>query len=152
MGLHLGGMNAFWIEAASAKACVRTRDHPPLHVVNWADRWEARIGFSILTERVWLIDVTPMANIPTTATLNAIAAAVSGHLERFRVDWWMVYRDADLTNRWVRRSVPVVELRRRRADAHQVVSAHYDPSTRLLSLVLGDGQRLELPAGSGRME
>ena len=147
-------MNALWIEAAAAKACVRTRDHPPphVHVVNRADRWEARLGFSFLTDRVWLIDVTPMANAPTTATLNAVAAAIRAHLERFRADWWAVYRDADLVNRWLRPGEPVTELRRRRADAVQVASAHYDPGTRLLSLVLGDGRRLELPAGSGRME
>ena len=43
-------MNALWIEAANARAGVRTRDHPPphVHVVNRADRWEARLGFSFL--------------------------------------------------------------------------------------------------------
>jgi len=150
----LGFMNALWIETANARAGVRTRDHPPphVHVVNRADRWEARLGFSFLTDRVWLIDVTPMANTPTTATLNAVVVAIRAHLERFRADWRAIYEDADLVNRWVRPADPVAELRRRRADALQVTSARYDPDTRLLSLVLGDGRRLELPAGSGRME
>ncbi len=72
-------MKALWIEAANARVCVRTRDHPPphAHVVNRADRWEARMGFSFLTNRVWLIDVTPMTNSPTVATLNDVAAVVS---------------------------------------------------------------------------
>ena len=121
-------------------------------MVNRADRWEARLGFSFLTDRVWLIDVTPMANAPTTATLNAVAVAIRAHLERFRADWWAVYEDADLINRWIRPGDPVAELRRRQAGALQVTSARYDPGTRLLSLVLGDGRHLELPAGSGRME
>jgi hypothetical protein len=150
----LEGMNALRIEAANAKACVRTRDHPPphVHVVNRADRWEARLGFSFLADRVWLIDVTPMANAPVAATLNAVAAEITAHLDQFRADWWAVYRDADLVNRWVCPAGPVMQLRRRRANAIQVASACYDPVSRLLSLVLGDGRRLELSAGSGRME
>ena len=50
MGLCLDPMNTLSIEAANAKAFVRTRDQPPphVHVVNRADRWEARLGFSFL--------------------------------------------------------------------------------------------------------
>ena len=149
-------MNAIWIEVANAKAFVRTRDHPPphVHVVNRADRWEARVGFSFLTSRLWLIDVTPVANSPTSTTLNAVVDTVAGKLEQFRKDWWMVYSDADLTNRWVRVGIdqPVVELRRRCRDAVQITSAVYDPVMRTLSLAIRDGQKFVLPAGSGSME
>ncbi len=150
-------MKALWIEAANAKAFVRTRDHPPphVHVVNRADRWEARVGFSFLTDRVWLMDVTPMANSPTTAKLNAIVAAVAGRLDSFPEDWWAAYGDADLTNRWIR-IVPesmgalVVELDQRRKGAIQILSALYDPPRQGLVLVTSDGQRFELSAGGGR--
>ena len=149
-------MKALWIEAANAKALVRTRDHPPphVHVVNRADRWEARVGFSFLTDTLWLIDVTPMANSPTTATLNAAIGAVAERLDQFREDWWEVYGDVDLTNRWVRieAGLPMVELRRRQKGAIQIVFALYEPARRVVALVTSAGQQIELPAGSGRME
>lgn len=152
-------MKALWIEAANAKAFVRTRDHPPphVHVVNRADRWEARMGFSFLTSQVWLMDVIPVVNSPTMATLNAVIRAVAGHVDRFRDDWWEVYGDTDLTNRWIRVedqevAVVVTELRRRRIGAAQIVSAFYQPAERTLSLVTREGRQLKVSAGSGRME
>jgi hypothetical protein len=159
MGLYDEGMKSLWIEAANAKAFVRTRDHPPphVHVVNRADRWEARVGFSFLTGRVQLMDVIPTVNSPTTATLNAVIRAVADHVDRFRDDWWEVYGDMDLTNRWIhvedQETVALVtELKRRRRDATQIVSASYQPVERVLSLVTREGWRLKMAAGSGRME
>jgi len=84
--------------------------------------------------------------------LNAIAAVIASHLEQVRADWWTVYRDTGLVNRWIHPGEPMIELRRRRTGALQIVSAHYDPDTGFLSLTLDDGRHLELPAGSGRME
>ncbi len=110
-----------------------------------------------LTSRVWLIDVTPLANSPATVTLNAVVATVTECLDQFRADWWKVYGTTDLINRWIRvedlaAGPLVVELSRWRKGANQVTAASYEPTTRALSLVTRDGPRFELPAGSGRME
>ncbi len=50
----------------------------------------------------------------------------------FREDWWAVYGDLDLTNRWVRledraAGSPVVALAGRRKGAVQIASALYEP-------------------------
>ena len=94
---------------------------------------------------------------PTFTWSTAPTAAVTERLDLFREDWWAVYGNADLTNRWVRikdqaAGLPVVELSRWRKGAIQIASALYEPTERTVSLVSRDGQHFELPTGSGGME
>jgi hypothetical protein len=79
--------------------------HCPPHVtaVCRADNWTARFEFSMVTDRVSLIDVKPLQNEPALTLLRTLAHQVLNNRQNCHAEWWRMQQTACLDNKPVER-------------------------------------------------
>lgn len=149
-------MKLFQSAGANARVDVQTEDHcpPHVHALNKADRWEAKVEISFIDNRVLLMEVMPLGNVPPGRTLAKLLDDVEANLVLCRQGWWAIYRDTCLVNRWVLVSAKgeVLVLKRRRKGAVQVLGAKYDLGNAAVTLALADGATVVMNAGEGVVE
>lgn len=139
-------------DGTGAAVYVFADDHcpPHVHARHRGEGWVARVGFSFVTNRVQLISVAPMRNIPLPRVINQLLADVGEALPACRNAWWTMRSTACVANRWVlQRMHTVTVLPERRPGAAQIVNATYDPASRHLEILFQDGVTLGIEAGSG---
>lgn len=150
-------MKLFPVLDGAAKAYLRTRDEhcpPHVHIGHKGQGWEAKIGFSYVSDQVTVMEVYSAQGRPTTATLNAVLAEVSANLLRCREKWPQVVPDLHLDNRWVMvaKDGKVKLLQEYKPGARQIHTAEYAPAQNQVTLVMKDGSRHQFEAGTGEVE
>lgn len=127
-------------------------DHcpPHVHARHRGEGWVARVGFSFVTNAVWLISIAPLRNVPLPRVIGQLLEDVEDTLLACRSAWWAMQGTVCLANRWaVQKQPSVTLLTERRPEAVQVEDANYDPANGRLHIVLQDGTALAIEAGSG---
>jgi hypothetical protein len=133
---------------------MRTRDEhcpPHVHVENEEIPWEARLGFSFVSDLVDLMDIDPIRGAPGTRTIDAIKSAIHANLPVCRATWWITVGTCCLDNRWVHisRSGTLTLLRGRTPDAIQIRTTAFDPQGAMVTLIAKDLTTLRIQAGTG---
>ncbi len=124
---------------------------PHLHVENEEVPWEARFGFSFVTDLVTLMDIDPLDEAPSARTIDRIKASIAADLARCRLAWWEKIGTCCLDNRWVNVGVPALKLLLGyERNAVQIRTARYDAADgSALTIHLHDGRTHKMAAGQG---
>ena len=142
----------FVSDRTGAAVYVFADDHcpPHVHARHRGEGWVARVGFSFVTNKVQLISVAPLRNIPLPRVISQLLADVEEVLPACRDTWWTTQRTACVANRWaLQRMHTVTVLPERRPGAVQIVDASYSAQSRRLEILFRDGATLGIEAGSG---
>ncbi len=78
-------------------------EHCPPHAHVGTDKWGARFEFSFVHQRVRLLDVAPIQNVPSKTLLEEVRSTLgqSENLRRARAIWWTSVHLTCLENkRW----------------------------------------------------
>lgn len=127
-------------------------EHPPphLHVEDEEVPWEARFGFSYVTDTVRIMDIDPVEAKPSRKVLDRIRAAITANLARCREEWWNRIGTCGLDNRWMLVTEGRVTLLAGAEEgAVQVRTVRYDPARQELTFVMPDGTTHVTGAGKG---
>jgi len=133
----------FVSEATGAAIYVFADDHcpPHIHARHRGEGWVARVRFSFVDDRVKLIGIAPLKNVPRQRVVNALLDDIQTRLAACREHWWIMTRTTCLANRWA--IVPVaeaIELRsERRPNTKRIANATFDPSIGRLFVTFEDG-------------
>ena len=135
-----------------ASVYVFSDDHcpPHVHARHRGDGWVARVEFSFVVNRVRLMSVTPVQNIPLSRVISQLLEDVRDAVPACRRKWWSMRTTVCLANRWALPiPQPIFMQSERRLGSMQVRDAQYIPASNQLLILLKNGTLIGMEAGSG---
>jgi hypothetical protein len=144
----------FISEETGAAVYAFSNDHcpPHVHARHRGEGWTARLEFSFVTNRVILLSVAPLGNLPQRRSINRLLEEIRTRLRSCRLSWWRTQGTICLDDRWASRSDTgsVMIHSKYEESATKIAAAAYDPSAELVQLRFRDGTTAEMRAGEGR--